>query len=66
MVGNTPTLQKSQLLKFYRLFIWVYLEKVVTLEVFKQFYEISHNDSKDMIRTHKYGNFAFLGKKCCF
>ena len=30
------------------------------------FYKIAHDDSKDIITTHKYGYFAFLGKKCGF
>ena len=29
-------------------------------------YEISHNDSTDIIRTHNYGYFEFWGKKCGF
>ena len=30
------------------------------------FYEISHDDRKDIIRTYNNGYFAFLGPKCGF
>ena len=60
-------LQKSQLLKFYLLFDRVYRGKKLKLLKFSSsFYEISHDDSKDIIRTQNYDYFAFLGKKCGF
>ena len=57
---------KSQLLKFYRLFVRVYIEeKVTTLKVFfSNFYEILHNYSKD--KKHDNCYFAILGEKCGF
>ena len=60
-------LQKSQLLKFYLLFVRVYRgEKLKLLKFSSNFYEISHNDSKDFIRTNNYGYFEFLGKNVVF
>ena len=57
------TLLKSQLLKFYLLFVRVYRGKKLQLLKFSSnFYEISHDDSKDIIRTHNYGYFAFRAK----
>ena len=63
---QTPTLQKSQLLKFYWLFIRVSRGKVLTFEVFQQFYQTSHNDSKGIILTHNYGYFELSGKNVVF
>ena len=60
-------LQKSQLLKFYPFFVIVSRGKrLQLLKFWINFNEISHNDSKDIIRTHNYGYFAFLDKKCGF
>ena len=60
-------LQKSQLLKVYLLFVRVYRgKKLELLQFSNNFYEISHDDSKDINRTHKYGYLAFWGKKCGF
>ena len=60
-------LQKSQLLRFYLLFVRVYRGKMLKLLKFSSnFYKISHADSKGIITTHYYGYFAFLGKKCGF
>ena len=60
-------LEKSQLLKFYLLFVRVYRgKKLKLLKFFINFYEISYDDSIDIIITHNYGYFAFLGKKCDF
>ena len=60
-------LQKSQLLKFYLLFVKVYRGKRLKLLKFCiNFYEISHDDRKNIIRTHNYGYFAFLAKNVVF
>ena len=50
----------SQLLKFYLLFGYIE-EKNVTFEVLYHFYEISHDDRTDIIKTHYFGHFAFFG-----
>ena len=60
-------LQKSQLLKFYLFSLGYIEEKQLKLLKFSHiFYEISHDDSKDIFRSHNYGYFAFLGKKMWF
>ena len=63
----TDPLQNSQLLNFTD-FMLGYME-VLSCNVwsFLTFlYEIPHNDSEDIIRTHNYGYFASSGQKCSF
>ena len=55
-------LQKSQLLKF----TYLSLGYIEVLQFCINFYEISHNDRKDIIRTHYHDYFAFFVQKCGF
>ena len=60
-------LQKSQLLKFTYLLLGYIEEKSCNFCSFCiNFYEISHNDRKDIIRTHYHDYFAFFVQKCGF
>ena len=40
--------------------------KNVTFDVLSQFFEISHTDCYDIIKTHTYGFFALLDQICGF